>query len=188
MRTVLALFFTIILSTFAFANTVTVDTSKMTPEQIRILTTTNQPTEDVLSPERINEYAEIGKNVGEGLASAAKELGVAVNDFASTNVGQVALFLIVWRIALADIVAGAVGVLFGIGWLIAVVKGWSYYFNKLCIVSSETETIDENGKKHRTVQYYNLADPKVRESQAGYRFVTFVALVVLTIPAWIMIF
>ena len=50
------------------------------------------------NPEKVNQWIEIGSNIGKGLAGAAKELGVEVNNFAATPMGQLTIWLIVWHI------------------------------------------------------------------------------------------
>lgn len=51
----------------------------------------------VPSAEKVNQWVDVGKNIGSGLAGAAKEVGVAVNDFATTPVGILTTMLIVWH-------------------------------------------------------------------------------------------
>jgi hypothetical protein len=43
------------------------------------------------------EWVDLGKGLGSGLASTAKELGVAANDFVKSPVGEVSMFLLVWH-------------------------------------------------------------------------------------------
>ena len=40
-----------------------------------------------LTEDRVEKWVKIGSNIGQGLAGAAKEVGVAVNDFSQTPVG-----------------------------------------------------------------------------------------------------
>lgn len=49
------------------------------------------------SEEKVEKWVKIGSQVGQGLAGAAKEVGIAVNDFAKTPVGQLTMMLIVWH-------------------------------------------------------------------------------------------
>lgn len=44
-----------------------------------------------------NEWVNIGERIGKGFAGAAKELGIAANQFAETPVGKWVAFLIVWH-------------------------------------------------------------------------------------------
>lgn len=74
------------------------------------------------SEEKVEKWVKIGSQVGQGLAGAAKELGVAVNDFAKTPVGQLTMMLIVWHM-----VGGVIVHIFG-GILIMVVGLWFIYF------------------------------------------------------------
>lgn len=48
-------------------------------------------------PSQLNEWAELGKNIGQGLVGAAKEMGVAANDFAKTTLGQTVIVMLVWK-------------------------------------------------------------------------------------------
>jgi hypothetical protein len=50
-----------------------------------------------VTPDEIEKWANIGKNIGQGLGAAAKELGIAVNDFAASPIGKLATLLIVWN-------------------------------------------------------------------------------------------
>jgi hypothetical protein len=51
----------------------------------------------VPSEDKVEKWVKIGSNIGQGLAGAAKEVGVAVNDFSKTTVGQLTMALIVWH-------------------------------------------------------------------------------------------
>jgi hypothetical protein len=52
---------------------------------------------DTTSAEKLNEWVDLGTKIGKGLAGAAKETGVAVNDFALSPVGRLTTILIVWH-------------------------------------------------------------------------------------------
>ncbi|HET8686943.1 MAG TPA: hypothetical protein VFM18_09810 [Methanosarcina sp.] len=47
---------------------------------------------------RLDKYAEVGQRLGVGLVAAAKELGIAANDFVKTPVGKVTAALIIWKV------------------------------------------------------------------------------------------
>jgi hypothetical protein len=51
----------------------------------------------VSTPEKVEKWVNLGASIGKGLAGAAKELGVAANDFAKTPVGEMTMFLIMWH-------------------------------------------------------------------------------------------
>lgn len=50
-----------------------------------------------ISPKRVGEWVDLGTNIGKGLGGAAKELGIAVNDFATTPVGMFTIAIIGWK-------------------------------------------------------------------------------------------
>lgn len=53
---------------------------------------------DSVTVDKIDRWVQVGSNLGKGLAATAKELGVAVNEFANTPIGKLATALIVWNI------------------------------------------------------------------------------------------
>ena len=57
----------------------------------------------VPTPEKVDEWSEVGTKVARGLASAAKEAGVAVNEFSKTPVGMITSGIIIWKIMGKDI-------------------------------------------------------------------------------------
>lgn len=73
------------------------------------------------SPEKINQWVEVGANVGKGLAGAAKELGVEVNNFATTPVGQLTIWLIVWHM-MGNVILHFIGGF--IVWIVGFVGIW----------------------------------------------------------------
>ena len=57
-----------------------------------------------LTEDKVEKWVKIGSNIGQGLAGAAKEVGVAVNDFSQTPVGQLTMLLIVWHMIGAQLI------------------------------------------------------------------------------------
>ncbi len=52
---------------------------------------------EVPTIEKLDGWVDLGTKIGKGLSGAAKETGVAVNDFAKTPVGILTTGLIVWK-------------------------------------------------------------------------------------------
>ncbi len=106
--------------------------SKLTEAQkaevIKQIADASSKNKDVVVPseEKVEKWVKIGSQVGQGLAGAAKELGVAVNDFAKTPVGQLTMALIVWHM-MGGVIVHVVG-----GVLIMVVGLWfiKFMFNR----------------------------------------------------------
>src|SRR4051812_40589099 len=69
------------------------------------------------APEKVKEWVDIGTAIGSGLASSAKELGIAANEFANTPVGKFTVFMIAWHFIGQDFVSIA----FGFAWLITAI-------------------------------------------------------------------
>lgn len=69
---------------------------KSVAEQAAVATSAPVVSEKTI--DQIDRWTTVGANLGKGLAATAKELGVAVNDFANTPIGKIATFLIIWHI------------------------------------------------------------------------------------------
>lgn len=74
----------------------------------------------------VKEWVDIGSAVGVGLASTAKELGVAANDFANTPVGKFTVFLIAWNYMGQDFLRIA----FGFVWLTTLIPTWIWLYRR----------------------------------------------------------
>lgn len=75
-----------------------------------------------VTDEKVEKWVKLGTQIGAGLAGAAKEVGIAVNDFAKTPVGQLTMMLIVWHM-----VGGVMVHIFG-GIFIIVIGLWFIRF------------------------------------------------------------
>lgn len=59
--------------------------------------------------EKIDKWVNVGERIGKMMGGAAKEVGIAVNDFVKTPVGQMTAALIIWNYigsALVHVIAG----------------------------------------------------------------------------------
>lgn len=185
-----------------------VDTTGLSAEKLKQIQdivesgkSTTQTIAEAVSPEALGSYAEIGKAIGSSVAEAAKAIGVAAKDFSDTWVGKVAIFMIAWKLMLGDIVSGAVDILIGGVWMVALFAFWSRYFKKICLVDTTiTETVDRritdasgNYVKNDAGEYETekvttvvVKGQDIQDgSVAGYRIIMIIALVIGTIPGWI---
>lgn len=98
----------------------TIDTSKLTPEQITTLSKqvqemTKEPVNVSASVRKEAEaWGELGANMGKAMVGAAKEVGVAANEFSQTPLGQVVVFMAAYKIIGHDML----GVIVGLGILV----------------------------------------------------------------------
>lgn len=161
--------------------------------------TVTQQVVEVVDPGRISEYAELGKAIGSSVAEAAKAIGVAAKDFSDTWMGKVAIFMIVWKLMLGDIVSGASDIIIGGVWITAAVVIWNRYFRKICLVESTTTETYERKRQDANGNY--VKDPETGEVEmekvtsvvvkgldiqdgpvATYRLFMFIALAIMVIP------
>lgn len=117
MKKVLIAISALFLSTSLFAVSINdAGYDKLTPEQqaqiVQQVAQMKQQAVEQPAVEQAEKWVNLGSNIGKGLAGSAKELGVAVNDFAKTDVGKLTTFLIVYHIVGNDILHLIGGVLF----------------------------------------------------------------------------
>ena len=188
-----------------------VDTSGLSPEKIKQIQdivnsgkSTVQTVTEAVSPAALGSYAEVGKAIGSSVAEAAKAIGVAAKDFSDTWMGKVAIFMIVWKLMLGEIVGGAVDILIGIGWMLGLIAIWSRYFKRICLVeSTTTEVVDrrltdakgdfiKNDAGEYQTEKVTSTIVKNQDIQdgvvAGYRFTMFIILAFASIPGLIFLF
>lgn len=122
----------------AFASAQTIDTSKLTKEQVAQLQAQaaemqSAPAQTaVLVRQEAEAWADLGGKVGMAMVSAAKEVGMAANEFASTELGTVVTAIVVYKIIgteLMSLFGGLVILLVGIPlsvWVLMKKSTWAY--------------------------------------------------------------
>lgn len=58
---------------------------------------TSTPIAAQATPQKIGEWVDLGTKIGQMMGGAAKEVGIAVNDFVKTPVGQWTMAMIIWK-------------------------------------------------------------------------------------------
>ena len=136
---------------------------------------------DNLSPEKLNEWVELGKNIELAIAATSKELGIASDEFLKSNTGKITVALIVWHYMDKDIV-GIVGGT--IAWIVlANIILWSFrYFHmtKKVVTRLENKQVD--------VKYVPRYEFKSNEAKVGSAWAHGVAFVLTTVICAIIIF
>ncbi len=113
------------------------------------------------SAEKVSEWVDVGTKIGLGLASAAKELGVQANQFATTPVGKVTMALIVYKVAGRDIVKI-------IGAFTLLLASW-FAGTRLSKLGRSTRTRHDTTKKN-IFGNYPVESVEVGELSEGYAF------------------
>lgn len=129
-----------------------IDTSNLTDAQkaelamqaAKMASEANKPAELIKSavnaPDKVNEWVGIGSRIGQALGGAAKEIGVAVNDFAKSPVGQLTMALIVWKMmggAIVHVIGGLLVMGIGLSFVM-------YMFNRTYPKQCEYDTSKTN--------------------------------------------
>lgn len=74
-----------------------------------------------VTPTKVDEWVTLGERIGKIMGGAAREVGIAVNDFVKTPVGQLTMFLIVWKVMGGMLIHLA-------GGLIVFASGWTFTY------------------------------------------------------------
>jgi hypothetical protein len=117
---ILAFLVTFSLPVVGHANTMTIDRSQISAADA-------QKIEEILNqskgngavnftdPAKLGAWVDLGKNLGQALASAAKELGTGATEFVQTPMGTLVMFSILWKLFINDIVLIALSIIMLIG-------------------------------------------------------------------------
>jgi len=168
---------------------------------LEIINGAQQTTQNVkdMIPKRedLSAYAELGKNMAEAVAQAAKTVGVEVVNFSKTDLGWWLMVIIFYKLIGADLAYSVFSNGFIIFWLIVVVRIWWKLYQKMCMVektetrTTERDRLTDDGKASglkETVTEVTVYNASADDSAVnGTRVIMFIALIISTIPAWIML-
>ena len=62
---------------------------------------------------KVDEWVAVGDHIGQALGGAAKQLNVAVNEFAKTDVGKMTMMMVIWQYAGSDLMKIALHIVGG---------------------------------------------------------------------------
>ena len=128
-------------------------------------------------PKELNEWVELGKNVGLSLAAVAKELGVASDEFLKSNTGKIAVVIIVWKVMGHDIL-GIVGGT--VAWIVlATIILWSFKFFHM------TKRVKQEDK---TYKYERRFEFKSNDARVGSGWAHSLSLLAITVICMHIIF
>jgi hypothetical protein len=181
---VLAMFFCFlsVLSFPAYAATV-VDTSNLTESQKAELVLQAEKMKQeaaITSAQKVNEWVDVGKNIGMALTSSAKELGVAADTFLQSTAGKITVVFIFWKVMGRDLVHFIIGFLF----FVVSITSWIYFFRRMCVIKSVNIEYPKEGllKRIKHFDYYGEGDVD------GTRWAMFVALIIVIITGALITF
>lgn len=167
---------TVAVSQYAYADQLEVS-SKLSDEQKAQLALTAAQLaheHDTSSATAVKQWVDIGTAIGSGLASSAKELGIAANEFANTPVGKFTIVIIAWHFMGSEVVH--IG--FGLLWLITLLPVWVYLYRRTWF-TTKIETF-ETGKgpdgKTKVVTKTVNSDRDVSDSVSGLLWVSLIVI------------
>lgn len=144
---------TSLILTLAILGSGELDASNLTPTQkaeiqlqIEKLKTQKTPDEKVAEA---REWVELGTAIGQALSGSARELGIAVNEFSDTKVGQITTVLIVWKLIGKDLV----GFIVGAGMLAFLLPTWWFMYRRVFLIEVITYGDPEKHNFKKRIQY-----------------------------------
>lgn len=108
---------------------------------------------NVPTAQKLDEYAGLAKSISTGLADTAKNLGIAVNDFANSPVGRITEWVIIYKV----IGNQFVHYFFGVLWFLVTGGAWWIIFRKTCL-GHYAFTYDKDTGKRITKNWIDADD------------------------------
>lgn len=100
-------------------------------ESMRSINSGNSP-----AAKEAREWIDIGTAVGKALGSSARELNIAVNEFAETPVGMLTAVLIVWKVVGSEIIH----YIFGVGFMLLAIPTWWWMWSRVYRIKKIVKT------------------------------------------------
>lgn len=100
-------------------------------------------TKDSAVIDNVDKWVNVGERIGKMLGGAAREVGMAANDFAKTDVGRMTALLIMWNYMGQDVISIAAH--FG-GALMVLILGFTWLFTAVRRSTPITRTYDPTQK------------------------------------------
>lgn len=181
MKKVLLFLTSVVIAFSAHANGI--DTSKLTAEQIATVQaqvaemskSSPQGTSAAVRKEA-EAWGELGSNVGKAMVGAAREVGVAANEFAATGLGKVTVAIIAYKLIGEEAMGVIVGMLvFVVGTGIAL---WILLTNHFHTIEYETKPILWGMMNKRYVVKSAISDDSAAAKLVGVGIAMLVTLVV----------
>ena len=126
--------------------------------------------------EKVDQWVKIGTDIGQGLAGAAKELGVQANQFATTPVGKMTAFLIVYHFMGSDVLHMVFHI---IGGMLIWVIGFSAVYNLMRQTQRTTYEYSDNGKVTSKTRY-----PISSDAASGW-FFGYIAVLLIGVAVFV---
>lgn len=136
---------------------------------------------------RVDEWVDVGLKVGQAMGGAAKEMSIAVNEFAKTPVGIITLMIIVFKMMGTWVITMLVHL--GSA-LIVMITGFSFirYMNRntrSVVMTYDTEKRDLLGRSTRSkIEYGKLNDDSIGASYAVAAVTIIIALFAAFTGSW----
>lgn len=187
---VISLLGALLVSSSVYAQTVNIDTRDLSDEQKAQLilkieemkkanngSVVENVTDNLTDPKKLNEWVELGKNVGLALTAVAGELGVAADQVLNSTTGKIAMVMIIWKVMGQDVlnIVGGVATWFVVSTIIL----WSFNFFHM------TKPVKNKDGNTEYVKRYAFKSDEARSTSA---VVHVGAFAILTIICMLLVF
>jgi len=107
------------------------------------------------TPAKVNEWVQVGQNVGYALIGAADKVGIAVEKFSETKVGKVTMAIVIWKMMGSAIIHVVVGISL---WIITTTILFYFYRRNVSISSVTYTPVPDRFWRKKVVEYRNMDD------------------------------
>lgn len=137
----------------------------------------NIPTPPIVNPEKIQSWANIGKELGSAVSQMCKEINMGVNDFVKTPVGIITTCVLIWKLIGQNIINVVVGLV--LLFIFEPIVIWS--FIRLNI--NERVEIDDgkNGKSIKYIPRYEYSNDEGKYWSVALHIIIFVLIIIIAV-------
>jgi hypothetical protein len=136
--------------------------------------------ETVSTPQKVNEWVQVGNNVGTALISAAEKLGQTADKFLESKTGKITIVLIVWKMMGSVIIHVGTGIAF---WVVStIILIW--LFRKTNIKSIEKTHVDGKLFRNKKITYNSPGEMEETRVTLMVLWVAATAVSIFMIFSW----
>jgi hypothetical protein len=114
--------------------------------------------DDLSDPDKIDRWVALGENMGKAAAGAAREVGMAADEFSRTGLGKIIIVLVAWKVMGDDAmtITGDIIDILVLGPLMIISLFIAWFFNRMLFM--ECEVVGEGDKAKKVWNTTNYRD------------------------------
>lgn len=106
-------------------------------------------TTPAVTPSKVDEWVNVGRNIGIAITEVAGQLGVAADNFLESTTGKIVLVLVIWKMAGSSII----DLVYGVALFTILFSTWIYFFRRMCLIKKMTVEYPKDTWARKKAQY-----------------------------------